>query len=182
MVPDGYTEPTGTTDDGTPLQYHQAAVEEKSWGYLAWVAVAKNGGTGQLLAEVHTIDNGLPTEMCPLARTFWRMGGTCQVVTTGGSKVGVVVRPGADDRLDQWAAYRHPDGTVVYVAQSRAATSGDPSMRPLSKVPLSVGRTRRPGRRPALPPGIAVVSAPPAACPATFRQAQAAASAPTGSR
>jgi hypothetical protein len=138
VVPDGYTTPTGTAGDGIPLQDHQAAIEDKSWGYLASVAVARDGRTGRLLAEVHTAGNGLPAGPCDLAREFWGMGGTCEVTTTGGKKVGVVVKPGDDNRLDQWAAYRHPDGIVVYVAQSRMATNGEPGLAELTELPLSV--------------------------------------------
>ena len=138
VVPDGYTTLTGTARDGIPLQDHQAAVEDKAWGYLASVAVRRQGATGRLLAEVHTRGNGLPTAPCKLARAFWGMGGDCEVVTAGGTEVGVVVRPGKDDRLDQWAAYRHPDGTVVYVAQSRNATNADSEFPPLTALPLAV--------------------------------------------
>jgi hypothetical protein len=138
VVPDGWATPTGTAADGIPLRDHQAAVEDKAWGYLASAAVAKDGGTGRLLAEVYTKGNGLPAEPCALARSFWRLGGTCEVVTVHGTRVGVVVEPGADDRLDQWAAFRHPDGIVVYVAQSRMATNGDPAMPALRELPLSV--------------------------------------------
>jgi hypothetical protein len=50
----------------------------------------------------------------------------------------VVVKPGDDNRLDQWAAYRHSDGIVVYVAQSRMATNGEPGLAELTELPLSV--------------------------------------------
>jgi len=138
VVPDGYTAPTGDTSDGTPLQDHQASVVGSSWGYLAYAAVAKDTGTGRLLAEVHTKGNTLPTDPCKLARDFWGMGGQCQVVTVGKAKVGVVVKPDADDRLDQWAAYRYPDGIVVYVAQSRNSANVDSTLTPLATLPLSV--------------------------------------------
>jgi hypothetical protein len=63
------------------------------------------------------------------------MGGDCQVVTVGAVQVGVVVQPTGDDRFDQWAAYRHPDGVVVFVAQSLKHDDGRPA---LTKLPLSV--------------------------------------------
>ena len=87
---------------------------------------------------MHTPGNGLPTGPCDLARAFWMMGGQCEVVTTGAVRVGVVARPGEDDRLDQWAAYRHADGTVVYVAQSRNATNAESEFPPLTALPLTV--------------------------------------------
>ncbi len=140
VVPEGWTAPTGTTVEDIPLRDHQAAVEGKAWGYLASVAVAKDGRTGRLLAEVHTPGNGLPSEPCALARQFWGMGGDCEVVTAKGVEVGVVARPGSDGRLDQWAAYRHPDGVVVYVAQSRRSANVENAPAPLTKLPLTVSQ------------------------------------------
>jgi hypothetical protein len=143
-VPAGWTKPTGKTDSGIPLQDHQAQVEGDNsgdtWSYLASAAVSKGGRTGRLLAKVHTPGNGLPAnDPCALARTFWGLRGDCQVVTVGTAKVGVVVKPPADDdRIDQWAAYRYPDGTVVYVAQSRNATDDDSDLKPLTGLPLTV--------------------------------------------
>jgi hypothetical protein len=88
------------------------------------------------VAEVHTKDNGLPPEPCALAGQFWGMGGTCEVVTVGTAKVGVV-KAGGDSRIDQWAAYRYADGVVVYVAQSRTASNGDQNPAPLTDLPLT---------------------------------------------
>jgi hypothetical protein len=152
VVPDGYSTPTGSVvprgepkppaseaPDAIPLQYHQAAIESgTSWGYLTWVALAAKGGTGRLVVEVHTPGNGLPSEPCALARQFWGMGGECQVKSVGAAKVGVVVKPAEDNRLDQWAAYRYPDGTVVFVAQSRTAANIESDLAPLATLPLSV--------------------------------------------
>ena len=141
VVPAGWSKPTGETADQIPLRSHQAAVEGdnsgKTWGYLASAAVAKDGGTGRLLAEVHTKDNGLPQEPCALARSFWGMGGACEIVTVGTAKVGVVKAAGGDRGIDQWAAYRHSDGIVVYVAQSRTASNGETNPEPLAELPLT---------------------------------------------
>ncbi|MEU7757551.1 MULTISPECIES: hypothetical protein [Micromonospora] len=124
VVPAGYTaEKTVSTETGKEtLGTHQADFTGRAggvelWSYLASVDVAKGTWKGRLLTEVHTAGNVLPSEPCALAREFWGMGGECQPVTVGDATVGVVVRPGADDRFDQWAAYRHPDGVVVFVAQ-----------------------------------------------------------------
>jgi hypothetical protein len=141
VVPDGWTAPEGDAAPDLPLRDHQAQVEGdntgKTWGYLASAAVAKDGRTGRLLAEVHTKGNGLPAEPCALAREFWGMGGACTVVTVGSAKVGVANAPADDGRIDQWAAYRHPDGIVVYVAQSRQAAAADTDLKPLKSLPLS---------------------------------------------
>ncbi|UQU66515.1 hypothetical protein COUCH_09735 [Couchioplanes caeruleus] len=138
VVPEGYTKPEGTARDGIPLRDHQAAVEDhNSWGYLASAAVADGTGTGRLLAEVHTRGNGLPAGPCELAAEFWGLGGDCHVVRVGRARVGVATPSGSDTRISQWAAYRHPDGIVVYVAQSRTATNAEPGLAPLKKLPLS---------------------------------------------
>lgn len=64
VVPDGWTTPTGTSADGSPLRYHQAQVigdnGKPPWGYEAYAAVAKGGKVGRLLAEVEMAGNGLP--------------------------------------------------------------------------------------------------------------------------
>lgn len=127
VVPAGYTaEKTVSSKTGKEtLGTHEAnfigrADGAELWSYTASVDVAKGTWRGRLLTEVHTPGNPLPTEPCGLARAFWGMGGMggeCQPMTVGDATVGVVVRPGADDRFDQWAAYRHPDGMVVFVAQ-----------------------------------------------------------------
>lgn len=137
-VPDGWTAPTGTAVEDLPLRDHQAMVEGTAWHYQASVTVARNGRSGRLLVEVRTVDDGLPTEPCALARAFWGMGGDCQVRTVKGEKVGVVVQPGSDDRFDQWAAYRHRDGVVVHVAQSRRSANIEDAPSPLTELPLTV--------------------------------------------
>jgi hypothetical protein len=140
-TPPGWSRPTGKTDSGLPLQDHQAQVEGdlsgKTWSYLASIAVRKGDRTGRLLAEVHTPGNGLPTDPCALAQTFWGMRGYCIVDKVGSAKVGLVTQPVNDDRIDQWAAYRYPDGTVVFVAQSRQAANAPSSLRPLTTLPLT---------------------------------------------
>ena len=144
VVPDGWSKPDGTTADDNPLRSHQAAVEGdntgKTWGYLASAAVAKDGETGRLLAEVHTKDNGLPTEPCELARQFWGLGGDCELTTVGAAQVGLATAPSGDGRIDQWAAYRHPDGIVVYLAQSRTASNGEGGLKPLTDLPLTAAQ------------------------------------------
>jgi hypothetical protein len=51
------------------------------------------------------------------------MGGQCHVVQTHGKAVGVVTS--GKDAFDQYAAYQYPDGTIVWVAQTKAAYSPD---------------------------------------------------------
>ncbi len=140
-VPGGHTAPTDPTppnlNEGLGLRYHQAQFADRVngtevWEYMAIAAVAQGDGTGRVLAEVHTPGNTLPTETCELARAFWGMGGDCQVVNVGTTLVGVATRqPGGDSRLDQWAAVRHPDGVVVFVAQSVRFDDARPALAAL---------------------------------------------------
>ncbi|MFG2099339.1 hypothetical protein ACGFJ5_01940 [Micromonospora echinaurantiaca] len=143
VVPAGYTAPENPANqppDQMPLRTHQAQFEDTIngvdvWSYMSSATLAKGDRMGRLLVEVHTAGNQLPTEPCALARQFWGMQGECEVVTVGASQVGVVVRPGRDDRFDQWAAYRHPDGAVVFVAQGEKIGDDQPS---LTTLPFSV--------------------------------------------
>ena len=138
VVPAGYTTPQGTAPDGIPHQSHQATVEDDGFAYLASAAVAKGGGTGRLLVEVHAAGNDLPSDPCSLARSFWSMGGRCVVEEVdGGVKVGVADSTG-DRSIDQGAAYRHDDGTVVFVAQAKAGASAEGVEPGLTELPLGV--------------------------------------------
>ncbi|MET8350238.1 MULTISPECIES: hypothetical protein [unclassified Micromonospora] len=143
VVPAGYTAPEDPANqpvEQRTLRTQQAQFEDKVngvdlWSYMASVAVAKGNGTGRVIVEVHDAGNQLPTEPCALARRFWGMQGECQVETVGAAQVGVVTRPTGDDRLDQWSAYRHPDGVVVYVAQGAQLDESQPELKAL---PFSV--------------------------------------------
>jgi hypothetical protein len=141
-VPTGYTAPdtpASSAPDQMPLRDSQAQFEERVngsevWSYMSSAAVAQGERIGRLLVEVHTAGNRLTGEPCALTQQFWGMTGQCQVVTIGPVQVGVVVRPYGDDRFDQWAAYRHPDGVVVFVAQSLNVDGSRPA---LTKLPFS---------------------------------------------
>ncbi|MFG3640740.1 hypothetical protein ACGF3C_10790 [Micromonospora sp. NPDC047762] len=143
VIPSGYStpeDPPNQSAEERTLRTHQAQFEDKVdgvdvWSYSSSVAVAQGEGTGRVIVEVHAAGNPLPTEPCDLAQTFWSMRGECQVETVGAVRVGVVVRPTDDDRLDQWSAYRHPDGVVVFVAQAARLDESRPG---LTKLPFSV--------------------------------------------
>ena len=78
-----------------------------------------------------TTPDGKPaTDPCKLAQRFWDGTGPCTIVNVGGKKVGVVTTNGRGC-YDQWAAYRHDDGTVVYLAQAKK--SDDPERSPLTQ-------------------------------------------------
>jgi hypothetical protein len=153
VVPPGYGKPTGSAapadmakndpdiaNQSVPLQDNQAVIDygANTWSYFSSVAVARGGGTGRLMVEVEAPGNKLPSDPCRLAARFWMMGGQCRPTTVGNLKVGVVLKPGKDTRVDQWAAYRYPDGTVVFVAQSKSAANLDTDLAKLTTLPLTV--------------------------------------------
>jgi hypothetical protein len=146
VVPAGYTVPDDPeTSDGPASRTHQAQFENRVggtdvWSYQAIIQIAQGQRLGGLLVEVHTAGNTMPGEPCALTHEFWGMTGECQVVSAGAAQVGVVVNAtGPDRRYDQWAAYRHPDGVVVFVAQSAEAMNyGTKPVQPLAKLPFTV--------------------------------------------
>jgi hypothetical protein len=109
-----------------PLRMHQAQVEDwdtNTWNYEAAEAVAPAGagvGVGKVIVEVHGPGNTIPTDPCAMAKGFWGgMGVDCQEVQVVGKHVGLVQRT-TSGGVDSIAAYRYPDGTVVYLAQSKS--------------------------------------------------------------
>jgi len=107
------------------LRTHQAQVEDwdkNTWSYSAIEAVAPPGanGAGQLAVEVHGPGNDVPADPCQVAKAFWggTIGGACEDVQVGGKHVGLV-RHTSSSHPDALAAYRYPDGTVVYLTQSK---------------------------------------------------------------
>lgn len=134
-VPPGFSTPDLKYPDGRPMrspqsQYASNDGEQDYWEYRAAIPVEKAGRVGRLLVQSTTPDGKPATDPCKLARRFGGGTGTCTVVEIGGQKVGVVSSNGRGS-YDQWAAYRHDDGTVVYLAQ--AEKSGHPGRPPLTQ-------------------------------------------------
>lgn len=121
-LPPGFTSPDLKYPSGDPMRWPQSQYasndgEPDYWEYSASMPVQKDNRVGKLLA-MSTTPTGKPaTAPCTLAKTFWGGTGTCAVVDVNGKKVGVLTAKSGD--YDQWAAYRYPDGTVVFVAQAK---------------------------------------------------------------
>ena len=64
------------------------------------------------------------------------MEGKCSLVPVDGKQVGVSTEPTGDTRFDQWASYKHPDGTVVFLAQGK--TFGGTDLPGLTTLPFTV--------------------------------------------
>jgi hypothetical protein len=141
-VPDGYETPedlvyADPAYQGAKLRDHQAAAHDAvNWEYYAILPVSANGGLGKLFAQVNDAATGIAGEGCELSRTLWNLGGgACEEVTVAGTTLGVVTDTGPESKFDQWVGFRHPDGTVVYVAQDNEfKDSGQPA---LSTVPFT---------------------------------------------
>ncbi|MFG1626731.1 hypothetical protein [Kribbella sp. NPDC049227] len=134
-VPPGFSTPNLKYPDGRPMrssqtQYASDDGEQDYWEYKADIPVQKDDRVGQLLVQSTTPDGKPATDPCKLARQFRSGTGTCTIVDVGGKKVGVVTTNGRGS-YDQWAAYRHDDGSVVYFAQAKK--SDDPGRSPLTQ-------------------------------------------------
>lgn len=120
----GYTTPGDLENVGElygPLKRNQANYDGKvdgaeQWTYSATTPAVKGSGTGEMMAEVTTASG--QASGCDLPR-MWGLEGQCREITVDGKKVAFVdVAQGRRDHVDQFAAYRHDDGTLVYVSQS----------------------------------------------------------------
>ncbi|MFF1818143.1 hypothetical protein ACFVWG_12660 [Kribbella sp. NPDC058245] len=134
-VPAGFTTPNLTYPDGRAMrwpqgQYASSDGEQDYWEYQATIPVQKDNLVGQLFVQSTTPDGKAATSPCKLAQRFWGGTGTCSIVDVAGKKVGVLTTKGKGS-YDQWAAYRHDDGTVVYLAQAKQ--SGDEKRPPLKQ-------------------------------------------------
>lgn len=152
MVPAGYAvaseQQAKNKYSGESLSQHQSQFSDwtkdggEIWEYQASVGVTKtdNGGNGvgELFTQVYTANNTLPTDPCALAKRLWGLGGTCQVTAVGDKQVGVASGSERDGAFDQWAAYRHADGTVVFVGQAKKHPQSDAPG--LDALPLSTAQ------------------------------------------
>lgn len=125
-------------------QFAELVGGQEVWEYLATLSVSRDGGIGGLQVEVRTRHNQLPSDGCALARTMAMNDAlACEAIPVGDVVVGVVrpvtvqVGEGTFDLgVDQLAAFRHADGTVVVVAQKRVFWD-EPG---LASLPLSTQR------------------------------------------
>jgi hypothetical protein len=134
-VPPGFSTPELKYSDGRAMrwpqsQYASSDGEQDYWEYMAVIPVQKGDGVGRLMAQSTTPNGKRATDPCKLAKTFWGGTGSCAIVNIDGKKVGVVTTKGGGD-YDQWAAYRHDDGTVVFVAQAKKSDA--PGRAPLTQ-------------------------------------------------
>jgi hypothetical protein len=114
--------------------WHQAQFDHwegktEVWEYAANVVATKGGRSGVLLVRVLSPSNQPRKDLCQLADYFYGPPATgCHVVAVNGSQVAIARHPaeqrnvGYSPDLDQWAVYRHPDGSVIWVGQAKAAT------------------------------------------------------------
>lgn len=122
-VPPGFSTPDLKYPDGRSMRWPQAQYasndgERDYWEYMATIPVQKDDRVGRLLVQSTTPDGKPATDPCKLAQKFRGRTGTCTIVDVNGKKVGVVTTKGNAD-YDQWATFRHADGTVVHLAQAK---------------------------------------------------------------
>lgn len=138
LAPAGF----GTPDDlkgvedfaDRTLKSHTAmTIGDGVWYYAAGTPLTKGDGVGELLATVYSPEWGATGDGCALTPIAWDGAkATCTDVVVDGKKVAVAdVVPPESDGLPpaQWAGYRHPDGTVVFVMQTaEVPRSGRPAL------------------------------------------------------
>ncbi|MER7006248.1 hypothetical protein ABT297_24825 [Dactylosporangium sp. NPDC000555] len=139
LVPAGYTISPNSEAREEQAQFEDKVGDRDAWSYLASIEIRKDGAAGRLIVQVH--DPGLRTGAtpCDIASVFWTKPSGCGVVSSGGQAVAVATGGGndlPDQRIDKWSAYAHPDGTVVYVAESKRSSfdplrSSDPQLAAL---------------------------------------------------
>ncbi|GAB1509940.1 hypothetical protein [Actinophytocola sp. KF-1] len=106
---------------GAELKRNQANYDGKfdgveRWSYSAYTPATKGNGVGEVIAEVSTVTEQVSGCALP---TMWGLEGECRELVVDGKKVAVAdVADAHQEHVDQVAAYRYDDGTIVYIAQS----------------------------------------------------------------
>jgi hypothetical protein len=124
VVPQGYGAPGDLKGEGeltdVILKHSQANLDDykdgkQDWSYTAITPLTKGNGVGRLAVEVQTPREANTGAVCDLP-PFWGEEGDCTEIMVGGKPVAVYNASG--ERFDQWATFRHDDGTVVHVGQA----------------------------------------------------------------
>jgi len=123
---------------GAQLKRDQANYDGKvdgveKWTYTAITPVTKGDGVGEVFVDVtKTSEQG---SGCDLVGSS-ELGGRCEEITVDGKKVGFVdVDDSIHEHVDQFAVYRHDDGTIVNISQS--LDFGFTDLPALSKLPFT---------------------------------------------
>ena len=147
IVPAAYTAlDNSRTDERVSSRMSQAQYEKKvggkeAWSYLASTQLGKDGGVGRLLVTVY--EPGLIAvagNACAVAGKFWTAPASCKLVSPAAGVTVGVATGGAGHGFDQWAAYKYPDGTVVFLAQSKADDRPGGGEKGLDALPLPEDR------------------------------------------
>ncbi len=138
LAPAGYGTPAdleGVDDfaDRTLKNHKAMAVGDGVWNYASATPLTKGDGVGELLTTVYPPAWGATGAGCALTPAAWDTTvADCTEVTVDGKAVAIAdVTYPAKDGLPpaQWAGYRHPDGTVVFVMQTaEVPRSGRPAL------------------------------------------------------
>jgi hypothetical protein len=121
LAPAGYETPA---DLPGAEKHHQGSGTEGMWNYDAITPLTKGAGVGSLSVSVSAPGHRSTGEGCSLSPTPWHAGtGDCTEITVHGKKVAVV-----DKLSTQWAGFRYPDGTRVFVMQSATFDNSVPAL------------------------------------------------------
>ncbi|WP_426512522.1 hypothetical protein ACPPVO_18980 [Dactylosporangium sp. McL0621] len=118
LLPAGYTAVASAETNLVQAQFEDKVGGKDAWSYLVATEIRKGDAAGQLIVEVY--EPGLRTGATPCDLKFWSAAASCRIVSSGGRSVAVATGGEQDDRIANWSAYQYPDGTVVFVAQSKS--------------------------------------------------------------
>lgn len=121
VIPAGYDAPGDLSFEGLDMKRNQAQIADQIdgkdiWEYQAIAPITKGNGIGRLVVEVHTPGDHDTGDGCAMTPPFWGIAGSCTEIQVDGKPAAVVTVD--SEQFDMWAAYRHADGSVVFVAQS----------------------------------------------------------------
>jgi hypothetical protein len=142
LAPAGYGTPDDLTGVGDfadrPLKTHKVMSLGTVGGaevlnYAAGTPLSLGDRLGELVVTAYSPNGESAGEGCALTPVAWDSeAATCVDVVVGGKKVAVadvVYPPEYGIQPGQWAGYRHPDGTVVFVEQlAKMPRSGRPAL------------------------------------------------------
>jgi hypothetical protein len=126
-------------------QFERYVGQLQVWNTQTIIGARKGNRTGTVLVENFSADpNSAHTPLCTVAANeFAGKAADCQTLSVAGKTVAFFNQPSNNysPQLQQWAAYRSPDGAITFVAQGKTfASEARPSGHPLTALPYSKGQ------------------------------------------
>jgi hypothetical protein len=126
----------------TQSQFDHYVGEVQVWDTETILGARKAGHTGTVQVENFSADpTSARTPLCKIAANqFGGKPADCKTLSSGGKTVVYFAYPADNDstQLEQWAAYRAPNGAITFVGQARTFTyQAQRNGRPLTALPFT---------------------------------------------